>query len=124
MILALAGALAGVGLILLIWLGANERQRNGAPAVDGPDAQPPVEKAEPHDGPREAPPTPGRYLLLLTDDVGLTGRLDERLVFHGEEIYFLGPSYSGAPFLDRRHVKKIIWPEGVDPKKYPAKEKE
>lgn len=108
----------------MIWLGGNGRQRNGTPAVDGDDAHPPVEEAEPHNGLGEAPPKPGRYLLLLTDDVGLTGVLDERVVFRGEEIYFLGALYSGAPFLDRRHVKKIIWPEGVDPKKYPPKEKE
>jgi len=119
MILTLVVALAVVGLVLVFWLKGSGSERDDD--QDGPKAQTPTEEAESPSGPDEAPPKPGRYLLLLTDDEGLVGALDERLVFRGERLYSLGPTYSGAPFLDRRHVREIIWPEGVDPKKYPAK---
>ncbi len=31
---------------------------------------------------------------------GLFGTMDELLVFRGEQLYSLGPTYSGAPLLD------------------------
>lgn len=80
----------------------------------------PPKRAEPES---EPVPKPGRYLLLLTMDQGLLGVLDEQQVFRGERLYSIGTAYSGAPILKRRHVKEIIWPDGVDPAKYPAKKK-
>lgn len=64
---------------------------------------------------------PGNAILLLSADVGLRGTLDEQLVFHGEELVTMGPVHSGPPLLDREDVRRIIWPQGVDPKTYERK---
>jgi hypothetical protein len=119
-ILYLSGALAVVGLILVTWLRDDENPHGGRPGADGAETQMPVEQAEPVDG--GAQPEPGRYLLMLKDHEGLLGTLDEGLVFHGESLYEVGGMYSGVAFLERRDVKKIIWPEGVNPNKYPIED--
>ena len=61
---------------------------------------------------------PGPAILLLNAFDGLKGRIDEDLVFHGKELVKMGDVHSGPPLIDRTEVKRIIWPEGVDPKKY------
>lgn len=117
-ILCISGALAPAGLILVTWLPDDENPRGGRPGAGEAEIQTPVEQAEPIDG-SVGQPEPGRYLLMLKDHEGMLGTLDEDLVFQGESLYEVGGMYSGLPFLERRDVKKIIWPEGIDPDKYP-----
>ena len=128
-IAALGVAVAVVGALAIATVGwrgtATKHAPRESPGRTDPEPPPEAQREQPlpstpDNGRLHGRLRPGKAILLLNSGLGIEGTLDESMVSTGKKMRKLGHPHvhSGLPFVGRHEVKKVIWPEGVDPKEH------